>query len=64
MELDTGRFTDYKNKVIKNCANVIVGKDDITQLQNFIKLSAKEFTETPVTKPAPAVLTEPADDPG
>lgn len=39
-------------------------KDDITQLQNFIKLSAKEFTETPVTKPAPAVLTEPADDPG
>ena len=39
-------------------------KDDITQLQNFIKLSAKEFTETPVTKPAPAALTEPADDPG
>ena len=39
-------------------------KDDITQLQNFIKLSAKEFTETPVTKPAPAVLTEPAGDPG
>lgn len=39
-------------------------RDDITQLQNFIKLSAKEFTETPVTKPAPAVLTEPADDPG
>ena len=32
MELDTGRFTDYKNRVIKNCANVIVGKDDITQL--------------------------------
>ena len=23
MELDTGRFTDYKNKVIKNCANVM-----------------------------------------
>ena len=32
MELDTGRFTDYKNRVIQNCANVIVGKDDITQL--------------------------------
>ena len=32
MELDTGRFTDYKNRVIKNCANVIVGKDSITQL--------------------------------
>ena len=32
MELDTGRFTDYKNRVIQNCANVIVGKDSITQL--------------------------------
>ncbi len=32
MELDLTRFTDYKKKVLDNCSQVIVGKDDVIML--------------------------------
>ena len=38
-----------------------VEKDDILQVRNYILASAKKFSETPVTKPAPSVPTEPED---
>jgi len=30
--MDVARFTDYRDKVIRNCSQVIVGKDDVIEL--------------------------------
>lgn len=38
-------------------------KDDLDQLQAYIKRSAKGFTQTPLTKPAPAVPADPTEEP-
>ncbi len=29
--MDTGRFTDFRKKIIENCSEIIVGKEEIIE---------------------------------